>query len=311
MIGNGDFAINPTVDCYLNSESIRILSYVGISGASICNILLLRFLIVRCIEKKSIFIFSWTSRSLFPLLFLIHGFGDVIFAILKVTMKNSSVGNDAPITVVAFALPVFFFFGNVLYYVVILNFLKKYAQMMTPERREKTEKIFLICEKIAYFTGLPVCVFSSLPLIGLSYPEHRVHFAMIYLIGLGICCAVIVIIWLHALGFLIQELTQKIKDPIGSVEDLKIVCFRLKAAYYVGALTIATVGVIYIIFGAWTFLRIRSDYVFLLIQITAHPTATVLVLTVSKITYQVKFQNIICFRTYASANNDLICFFLC
>jgi hypothetical protein len=274
----------------MNSKAIMILSYVDICGATLCNILLLRFFIVRCIEQKSIFIFSWNSKSLFPLFFLLHGLGDFIFAVLKVTIKNSSVGNDVPITVVAFALPFFFFMGLILYYVVILNFLKQYTRMINPVRREKVERRFLFCEKIAApcILGLPTFVVGLLPVIGLEYPEYRVEFAMVYLIGCGCFTFFGGSLWLLALGFLTRELASYIKDFTGSVDEIKIVYFRLKAAYYVGTLICAAIAVFYIIFGAWTFLRIRSDYVFLLIQITAHPTATVLVLTVSQITRQVQ-----------------------
>jgi hypothetical protein len=203
-------------------------------------------------------------------------------------MKNSSVGNDIPITVVAFALPNLFVMGLVLYYILILNFLKQYTRMMNHVRREKVEEMFLLCEKIACFTGLTVFVFVLLQVIGLKFPEYRVEFAMIYLIGCGSWIFLFATLWLLALGFLIQELANHIKDSIGSMDDIKIVHFRLKAAYHVGTLTFVVVAVFYIIFGAWTFLRIRSDYVLLLIQITAHPTATVLVLTVSHITRQVR-----------------------
>jgi hypothetical protein len=285
MIGKGDFSFNPKIDCYMNSKAVTILSYVDICGATLCNILLLRFLIVRCIEHKSIFIFKWNSKSLFPLFFLIHGIGDFIFSILKVTTTNSSVGNDIPITIVAFSLAPIFFMGMVLYYMVILNFLKGYTRMMSSVSRDKVAKMFSLYEKLAWLTVPIAFSVGLLPAIGLKYSEYGMEFSMVYLIGGGITTLLFGILWLFIFGFLLKKLASHLKDSVGSMDDIKVVYLRLRAAYYVGSLLLAIIAAFYIIFGVWTFLRIRSDYVLLLIQITVHPTATVLVLTVSHISH--------------------------
>jgi hypothetical protein len=252
-------------------------------GSTLCNILLLRFLIVRCIEKKSLFIFRWNSKSLFPLFFLLHGIGDFIFSILKVTTKNSSLGNDLPVTVVVYTLACFFFTGFVLYYMVLLNFLQGYTRMMNPISRKKVENFFSLSKKLAWLVLLPVFILGIGVVVGLKYSEYRVIFAMIYLVGGGVCILTFGSLWFLTFGFLIKEMANHIKDSIGSMDDIKVVYLRLKAAYYVGSTLFALIAVLYITFGSWSYLRIRSDYAILIIQITVHPTATILVLTVSHI----------------------------
>jgi hypothetical protein len=255
-------------------------------GSTLCNILLLRFLIVRCIEKKSLFIFRRNSRNMFPLFFLLHGIGDFVFSVLKVTMKNSSVGNDLPITVLACSVLCFSFTGIVLYYMVLLNFLKGYTRMINPVSREKVEKRFSLFKKVAWLLIPIMYVVGLLMVTGLKYSEYRIDFAMIYLIGGGICTLLFGILWLLTFGFLIKELANHIKLSVGSTNDIKVVYFRLKAAYYIGSVLMVTIAVFYIMFGLWSFLRIRSEYMILLIQIVAAPTFTSLVLTVSRINHK-------------------------
>jgi hypothetical protein len=248
--------------------------------------LILRFLIIRCIEKKSVFIFQKNSRSLFPLVFLLHGLGDVIFAILKVGTENSSVGIDLPITIVAFFNPFFFLVGLVMYFMVIIKFLDGYARMMSPSSRAKVEKRSSIFKRFVTLIIPLNFVFAILPVIGVKYTKYAEAFAITYLAGLGLIVFFFCAIFNITIGFLMTELDSHMKNSShSSMNDIKPIYSRLRAAYYVGTSLTATVGTSYVIFGVWQYLRIKSDYLFLLVQITIHPVATVLILTVSHISH--------------------------
>jgi hypothetical protein len=168
---------------------------------------------------------------------------------------------------------------------VIIKFLDGYARMMSPSSREKVAKRSTIYKQIVWLFIPIVFVFALLPCVSLKYPAYATDFAMVYLVGIGLLVFFFCGVFNVTLGFLMNELNSHMKNSSGNNDDIKVIYSRLRAAYYVGTLLTAIVATSYFIFGVWEFLRIKSDYLFLLIQITVHPTATVLILTVSHITH--------------------------
>ena len=267
---------------------MRGLIYVNIIGSSICNLLLLRYFVVRIIAKKKLFFLSTDPKSVFPLFFLLHGIGDFIFSVLKIASPvRPVVGRDVSITLMAVFLPVLCFCGLVLYYSVIINFLKGYSRIMRKESRDKVDQKFAILLKRSYWLPPLSMLPCLLPLIGLGLPEYTTQFGMTYLIANGVLALLYGALFNFALGFLLQELDINLKEresDIGS-DDLRLVYSRLKAAYFAGSGSFVMIGFSYLIFGSFQVLLRKSSYLILIIQITTHPVFTVLILTVSHISH--------------------------
>ena len=286
--GLGDFAIIPYQNCGINKAAITALAYVDICGSTVCNLLLLRYFIVRCLRKKKLFFLSKDPRSLFPLLFLLHGIGDFIFAVLKVSYDVPPiVGKDISITIIAVFLPLFCYIGLALYYAVIIGFLRGYSRMMRAESRLKVDKMFVRLSKYAQLIPPISFLPCIMPVIGLIRPEYTNIFGSLYLLGNGILALFYGLLFNFALGFLLQELSLHLEhlktSGGGESNDIQLVYDRLYLAYRIGSVGFLVIGFSYIIFGSWQVLLQMSSYLFLIIQIVVHPTFTILILTVSQI----------------------------
>ena len=286
--GYGDFAITPYVNCDINVDALRALSFIDIVGSTICNLLLLRYFIVRSMAKKRLFFLSTDPRSVFPLFFLLHGIGDFIYAVIKVSYEEPPiVGKDLSVTFLAVLLPFFCFCGLVLYYYVIINFLKGYSRMMSAESREKVEKRFASLKKISRAIPPISAIPCILPLVSLGYPQYGEIFAATYLIGNGILAMFYGLLFNFALGFLLTELHGHLEVDNGSgSDDIQQIYRRLRIAYCIGSVLFFIIGFSYMIFGSYEVLLRKSSYLILVIQITVHPTFTVLILTVSRISHK-------------------------
>lgn len=260
---------------------------MDICGSTICNLLLLRYFIVRSLRKKRLFFLSTDPRSLFPLLFLLHGIGDFVFAVLKIAYNvQPIVGRDVSVTLLATCLPIFCFIGLVLYYDVILSFLRGYSRMMRAQSRQKVNKLFAKLKAFATWIPLIGLLPCIMPLIGLKYPEYTNIFGMLYLLGNGFLALLYGLLFNLALGFLLLELDVHLKhleSTGGDSNDIRFVSNRLHLAYRTGTIGFIIIGFSYIIFGSWQVLLQMSSYLFLCVQIVVHPTFTVLILTVSRI----------------------------
>ena len=286
--GIGDFATAAGTDCDINEAAISALSYVDICGATICNLLIIRFFIIRSTAKGTKGNFCSTdSKSLFPVFFLLHGIGDFLFAVFKITGQTRPiVGRDASVTIIAAFLPILCYCGLVLYYNVIMKFLKGYSCMMSPESREKVDMRFAsLLSKSELITPLSI-IPCFLPLFGLGYPQYVREFGMAYFIGNGIFVICYGGFFYLTLGFLLEELTSYIKTSTTVADDILIVYKRLRLAHRVGTGAFALVGISYTFFGSREYLLRKSSYMLLIIQISTHPTFTVLILTVSQVCHR-------------------------
>ena len=284
----GDFATQPGIDCDIDIVSVTVLSYLDIIVASFCNFLIVRYLVVRFLERSHTCCGPFTqAKQILPYFFLLHGLGDVCFCLLKVCTVGYTdiplVGKDISITLVSLICPTSIFAGLTLYYVVVINFLKGYACMMTPASRDKVYSRYLHLLMASY--SIPVLVFfvSVAPFVGLKDYSLRKVTAQTYLIGLGLISAFYGVLYALAIRFLLQEITIHIANSSINSDDITQVLNRLRAAYYAGSMLFLAVFVSYLICGSWNFILRKSSYVFLVIQIASHPFVTTLILTVSRI----------------------------
>ena len=253
--------------------------------ASICNFLILKHILVRLLDRQVLFSTICNQpRSILPFIFLIHGIGDTTFCLLKLLSKETPlVGTDVLITIIAFICPSAMFLGLVLYYIVIINFLKSYACMMSAESKEKVEQRFLKLLVSSYAIPIFMFIFAISPCIGLNYPIYERIFAKIYLIGIGIISGYYGALYGLAFCFLINEIEIHTLSSSDIGVDLLLVLRRLKLAYYAGTSLFAMVMVSHFLCGCWDFLTNKSSYVLLIIQILSQLVVTTLILTISRI----------------------------
>ena len=260
---------------------------MDICGATICNLLIIRYFIIRSTSKASKAICSTDSKSLFPIFFLLHGIGDFLFAILKVSDQHHPVvGRDLSVTLVAAFLPIFCYCGLVLYYHVIMKFLKGYSCMMSPESRDKVDRKFeSLLSKTFLIPPLSIipCV---MPLFSIPFPQYVTEFGKVYLLGNGFLVICLGAFFYLALGFLLKELSSYLNTSSMVADDILIVYKRLRLAHRVGTSAFAIVGISYTLFGLREYFTRKSSYLMLIIQISTHPTFTVLILTVSQVTHK-------------------------
>ena len=148
------------------------------------------------------------------------------------------------------------------------------------------EKKLSFLSKLSW-TIPPLSVLPSLlPLFGLGFPEYVPIFGMVYFLGSGLLALAYGLLFNFALGFLLQELRIHLEHKTGSSsDDIYQIYGRLRTAYFAGSASFLIIGFSYLIFGSWEVLLRKSSYLILIIQITVHPTFTVLILTVSRISH--------------------------
>ena len=219
-----------------------------------------------------------------PFFFLLHGIGDTTFCILKLQPKNIPlVGKDVLLTIIAFICPMSMFSGLVLYYMVIINFLKSYSCMMSAESKVKVEQRFLKLLISSYAIPIFLFLFAISPCIGLSYPIYAKIFARIYLIGIGLISGYYGALYGLAFCFLVREIEIHVSSSKDIGEDILLVLRRLKIAYYAGTSLFAMVMVSHLLCGCYDNLTTKSSYVLLIIQILSQLVVTTLILTISRI----------------------------
>ena len=282
----GDFTTSSGLDCDVDQRALSVLSILVICFATVCNLLTFRVFIYRCMSKTVSFC-STDPKSVFPIFFLLHGIGDFLFAVLKLRSQNRLiVGRDAAVTVVAAFLPIFCYCGLVLYYRVVMKFLKGYSCMMSPESKGKIERRFASLQSKSFLIPLLAIVPCSLPLVSIGRPQYVTVFGMAYLIGNGLLAICYGGFFYLAVGFLLEELTSHIKTSTAVAFDILTVYKRLRLAHRAGTLLFITLGTSYVLIGCSENLIRHSSYLLLIMQILTNPTLTILTLTVSHISHR-------------------------
>ena len=189
-------------------------------------------------------------------------------------------------TIVAAFLPILCYCGLALYYNVIMKFLKGYSCMMSPESRQKVDLRFASLLSKTYLIPPLSIIPCVLPLFSIRFPEHVTELGKAYLVGNGFLVICLGAFFYFALGFLLQELSSYLKTSATAADDIIIVYNRLRLAHRVGTSAFAIIGISYTFFGSREYLLRKSSYLLLIIQISTHPTFTVLILTVSQVCHR-------------------------
>ena len=255
---------------------------------------LARYLIVRFIRKRSICgckldakSFKLEAKSLFPVFFLAYMIDTTFYTVLKIVYQDGQiVGRDLAMTIVGSLLPIFAQVGLVFYSFVVMKFLKSYVTTMGNQKRVTLERKFNILSRLTSIIPLTSVVFSVMPLFGLPYPEHQYIFSKIFLIGTGANAWAYGILTGSALSSVLHELKSHVFPQ--SSDDIRVVKWRLTFAFYVIVCNSFLIGAASTVFGLFDFLMELSTYKFLFDLLFCPVGATVLILTVSKISKEGK-----------------------
>ena len=277
----GDYSIIDGVDCDINKASVKGLSVIDICQSSIFVVAVTRYLVVRLLAKKAMKVTD--PKILAPIAFLIFGVCDLVIALLKVVYKEPQIiGRDVMFSAISTLFSFSVFLGLTAYYLVILQFLKGYARLMTSASREKVNFRFSVLRACSWVI-VPLCVPTSLSsLLSPFYPKYMQVFAMVQIIGSGVLVFIYGVMFITALGLLMIELNSHIEVSKND-HDIQLVYRRIKAAYYIGGTLIIGGSSSMIIFGAWPFLLRKSTYMLLFVRIIGVPLFSVLLVTLCKI----------------------------
>jgi hypothetical protein len=271
---------------------MKILYSTEVISTSLCILLILRYLMIRSIEKKALFYFTSDPKTIFPWVFLLQLWLQIAFASLKLADPAVQlVGRNILITILCESTLFLAFLGLAIYFYVILKFLKSFTDMLTEDRREKISEHFAVLRTLCPMIPPLSFVFSFIVVIGIRYPEHYKVFQLINLIGDGSLTLFYGLLTTSALRFLRNELSLHLASFPQSSDEIRLVLKRLTLAYYMLLVMSFLMGISYFIFCTDYMLR-KSTYLIIWLDTSWPPAATILILTVSRISSRVKPEKI-------------------
>ena len=268
--------------------SLKVLYSCAIVSTFFCIALISRYLFIRSIEKKVLCYISYEPKMIFPWVFLLQLFCQIIFAIAKLTFQDHQVvGKDLFLSVLCLALNFLAFLGLAIYFLVVLKFLKSYTTVLTDERNKIINNRFMTLRTINTLVPI-ICASSSfLVIVGLKYPQYRRVFALSCLITGGFLTLLYGFLTTSALRFVRLELISHVKGFPQSSDEVRLVLKRLTLAYYMLVVMSSAMGISYFLFCTTDSMLRKSSYLIIWLHISWPPAATILILTVSRITSRV------------------------
>jgi hypothetical protein len=218
------------------------------------------------------------------------GTASAIFGILKLSYPNGQqplIGRDLSVSLMALIVTTFCFIGLVLYLHVIIQFLQGYKKMMDSASRERVSRRLDLLKFYSWFILPSILIVSLMPLIAIAYPSQAKHLGMAYLIGFLIMAFAYGLIACSCLGLLIKELNVHVSSIENkSLKDVRLVVWRLKAAYIVVGGEAVVYGIFCICFASSKLLFHLTTYFILFAYTCMSPLTFVFVITVARISSQ-------------------------
>jgi hypothetical protein len=283
-LGYGSLALTEGSHCAVHTHSTLILFYIVICVSSMCNLIILRYLIVRMIKQKTFWIFTTSSKSLFPIYLSLAIASDTLLAIFHIVYAEQKLIGQNIWTTLAAMFAVFpGHMGLIHYLFVILSNIRRRNDFVNAEDNLKLEENFNSIAFWANFLGPVSFIVSGMPFLGLPFPNHRDPFLMIFVIG----TATVGLGWgflaVKAFSYLLKPLSKHINEFEQVTDDLKTVYMRLnRACRGIKILTSGTF-ILSLIFGTSEYFLIRSTYVFIAVMLTLPMGCLLLIVTVSTV----------------------------
>lgn len=229
------------------------------------------------------FYISWQPRMLFPWVFLVELSAQAIFSTIKLIYgEEHLVGRDMNITCLLASSVFLSFYGLILYFFVVLKFLKKYSTMIVKERRDKLESLYAFLRVVTSSMPPLAFLFSYISIFGIIFRSYQRVFAIVSLIGIGLLSLLYGWITTTALKNLRKELSSHISNFPQSSDDIKLVLKRLTIAYRILLVMPTLMGLSYFVFCFDYMLR-KSSYLIIWLHMSWPGVATIIVTTVSQI----------------------------
>lgn len=108
--------------CEINILAIQIMSILSIVAAFCSAVAILRYLISRCYEQRTAFIFTKKAKSLFPVFFLFYDF--IVICLGGLRLTGNIIGRDLSVTILYSLQMQVEFSGLILFYFNCINFLQ-------------------------------------------------------------------------------------------------------------------------------------------------------------------------------------------
>lgn len=193
---------------------------------------------------------------------LLAAFVCYLFAILKIIYGNRQlIGRDIAISLVYPFVPLSITMCVIMFYFMVIHFLKSLTISMAPEVGDKVTKRFNLLSTLILFVPPFSIIFCLVPLLGIPLPKYRNVFTKLYFVGEGVMALCLGSLMLNALGYLLGELSRHINSVSQPDEDIRTVYKRLcLLTYYIIALNVFLLPFTYLIFGFWDVLLKKTTY---------------------------------------------------
>jgi hypothetical protein len=257
--------------------------------SSFCGIALIsRFLVVRSVQKTTLCYISSDPKHIFPWIFLFQLWTQVAFAITKIMHRTDELVGKTLLASLFVEISVSLaFVGLVVYFFVILKFLRSFADMLVEERRIRVIEYFATLKILCGFIPILCLISSFMVVVGISYPDHQKTLALASLSADGFLTLLYGYLITSALKYLRRELVNHITVFPQTSDGVRLVLKRLTLAYYILIIMSFLMGISYFIFCTDYMLR-KSTYLILWLHFSWPPVSTALILTVSQISHRVE-----------------------
>lgn len=282
-VDKGLFAFNGVRKCVNNILVTNILFYIGISSSLLFSLLIMQHFYVRCVEKKTLWIFKNDKKSLFQLLFFIATILDLVVALIYVISGgNDLIAEDIGITLAASFSSFCTLYGLTIYFSLILGFLKSFGGVVSTREGIKLTKKLNFLALSAHFLPPLMAIVCFAPVLGIIFPEYSSITIKVLIVGIGIIALLFGLLSTTAFRFLLSTLSEHLSSQ-ECTDDIKLVYKRINRAYYALGSMCFQVTFFSLLFGLWEklFSYCLSLYVFILIS--APPAAATTIITVSRI----------------------------
>ena len=286
----GDFWIVNGGKCDLNKNALMILAIIEAVMACTFLLIILHHLPKKyAAMKANFFKFLWNSRIMCIFFCILVGISDIVISLSSITQRQPEIFGKNLLSSVAATLHSFLSFLVLsTYFQIMVNYLASSDLLRVAD----SKTTFKVLNRLAILRNFSWCVIPfSIP-ITLSATLSKVDpinarpFAHTFIIGIGVLALIYGIFFLTALRFMIAELSSHIKnfnflDFSTEVDNLPLVCRRLKVVYYSCSLFLVGGSGLMILFGSWEYLFRNFAYLSVVARLIVLIVFTVLYISIS------------------------------
>ena len=275
--------------CNINENAMRGLSIIEAIFSSIYVLIISRHLVKRFLAASTLEAFLKDHKTQCSFIFLLIGVSDLILSLSYQNFRHQQVYPDSALVAASSALFTYLcFVGLSFYFQILLNFLRDSKLLMKAKNRNNVISRLTVMQRISWLVvplGIPI---SLSPVFAMIYRNDAEAFAMTLIIGIGLLLFLYVILYLAALGFMIDELSSHLEsvrdlEITGESRDLHLVLRKLNSAYYIGGAFLILGSAAMVLFGSLDFLLQKFAYLGIIVRLNGVVVYTLLHLTIASV----------------------------